>query len=189
VLYLQVGTDVRGPTCLFVNATSGGDLLRQQSVELVTVPAVSGCLLQFCGNILHAIPCPSDLWLLPFIKGAPQYNPQETWGWSVILFNTWLLNPPSDVPFSETNECESEPNTVLHCNPFEEWKLVQVTSSNETNAGNEAEPKTLNVKIWLLGDERGQDHMYQMVKMSAPTFLREALGKDSRPQRLTLRKP
>jgi hypothetical protein len=81
---------------------------------------------------------------------APQYDPQETWGQSVILFNTWLLNPPSDVPFSETNECESEPNTVLHCNPFEEWKLVQVTSSNETNAGNEAEPKTLNVKIWLL---------------------------------------
>jgi hypothetical protein len=58
------------------------------------------------------------------------------------------------VPFSKTNECETEPNAILHCNPFKEWKPVQVKSSNETNTGDEAEPKTLNVKIWLLGDER-----------------------------------
>jgi hypothetical protein len=189
VLYLQVGTDVRGPTCLFSNATRGGDLWRQDYVELVTVPSVSGRLLQFCGNTLHAVPRPADLWLLPFVKGAPQYEPEETWGRSVILFNTWLHNPPSDVPFREIEECESEVNAAPYCSSFEEWKPVQVTSHHETSAGEEAEQASLNAKIWLLGDERRRDHTYRTVKMSAPIYLRDALGEGSRPRRLTLRKP
>lgn len=61
VLYVQVGTNIRGPTCLFANATCRGDLLRQNSVELVTVPALPGRLLQFRGNVLHAVPRPADL--------------------------------------------------------------------------------------------------------------------------------
>ena len=61
VLYVQVGTNIRGPACLFANATCGGDLLRRNSVELVTVPALPGRLLQFRGNVLHAVPRPADL--------------------------------------------------------------------------------------------------------------------------------
>jgi hypothetical protein len=61
VLYVQVGTNIRGPTCLFANATCGGDLLRRNSVELVTVPALPGRLLQFRGNVLQAVPRPADL--------------------------------------------------------------------------------------------------------------------------------
>jgi hypothetical protein len=155
VLYLQVGSDVRGPTCLFFNATSGGDLLRRNSVEIVTVPAVCGRLLQFPGNALHAVPRPTDLWLLPFVKGAPQYEPEETWGRSVILFNMWLHNPPSDVPFRASTKCGlSQLNTTLYCNLFELWTHVQVTSPPKTSAGDDGEQASLNAKIWLLGDER-----------------------------------
>jgi hypothetical protein len=85
VHYLQVVTDIRGPTCLFVKSMSGGDLLRQQSVELVTVPAVSGRLLHFCGNMLHAVPRPSDLWLLPFV---PHSMIHRKLGVGVLLYST-----------------------------------------------------------------------------------------------------
>jgi hypothetical protein len=76
VLYLQVGTDVRGPpTCVFTDVHGGGDLVRPESFELSVVPAVPGRLLRFKGDLLHAVPCPTDLWLLPFVKGAPQFEP------------------------------------------------------------------------------------------------------------------
>jgi hypothetical protein len=54
---------------------SGGDLVRPESFELSVVPAVPGRLLRFKGDLLHAVPCPTDLWLLPFVKGAPQFEP------------------------------------------------------------------------------------------------------------------
>lgn len=76
MLYMQVGTDVRGPpTCVFSGVQSGGDLVRPESFELSVVPAVPGRLLRFKGDLLHAVPCPTDLWLLPFVKGAPQFEP------------------------------------------------------------------------------------------------------------------
>jgi hypothetical protein len=92
VLYLQVGNQVRGPTCVFENRKSGGDLIRREltekgkivddddaddadDVELVTVPAVPGRLLRFQGDYLHAVPRPTDLWLLKFVQGAPVYEP------------------------------------------------------------------------------------------------------------------
>ena len=84
VLYLQVGNQVRGPTCVFANRKSGGDLLRRDDdndddddddVELVTVPAVPGRLLRFQGDYLHAVPRPTDLWLLKFVQGVPVHEP------------------------------------------------------------------------------------------------------------------
>ena len=122
VLYLQVGSQVRGPTCVFPNRRSGGDLLRtvetelssddseescssgasgsttqeEDDVELITVPAVPGRLLRFQGNYLHAVPRPTDLWLLKFVKGSATFEPEEQWGRSVILFNTWSDEPPLD---------------------------------------------------------------------------------------------
>lgn len=76
VLYLQVGTDVRGqPTCVFTGVHSGGDLVRPESFELSVVPAVPGRLLRLKGDLLHVVPRPTDLWLPPFVKGAPQFEP------------------------------------------------------------------------------------------------------------------
>ena len=114
VLYLRVGSDVRGPTCVFPGSGSGGDLARPidgagnddgGSVELVTVPAVPGRLLRFPGDALHAVPRPHDLWLRSFVTGAPKFEPEETWGRSVILFNTWPGDepPPRDVPLDDSD--------------------------------------------------------------------------------------
>lgn len=179
VLYLQVGKDVRGPTCLFTNATSGGDLVECSDTELVTVPAVAGRLLQFSGDMLHAVPRPSDLWLLPFVKGAPQFQPQETWGRSVILFNTWSNEPPSNVPYSDSSDSVCEQKFVL-CNPAEEWRPVPIQSSSSN------EEERVNAKIWLLGDQHRREHMYRTVKMSAPARLRDVLNEGAIPQRSTL---
>ena len=50
-------------------------------VELVTVPpAVPGRLLRFHGDFLHAVPRPTDLWLLKFMMGAQEYEPEKVWG-------------------------------------------------------------------------------------------------------------
>ena len=140
VLYLQVGSKVRGPTCIFPDRRSGGDLLRKTStiqstknsavvnasnenndgdepspvatisdhddvdVELVTVPAVPGRLLRFQGDSLHAVPRPTDFWLLKFVMGSPTFEPEQEWGRSVILFNTWSDEPPSGLPIDKEND-------------------------------------------------------------------------------------
>ena len=91
VLYLQVGSEVKGPTCIFPSRSSGGDLLPSNQhqeeactteddengdIKLITVPAVSGRLLRFDGRDLHAVPRPHDLWMLPFVKGGAEYKPE-----------------------------------------------------------------------------------------------------------------
>jgi len=120
VLYLQVGSHVQGPTCVFRNRHSGGDLLRSSPttaettpspppppvveplpVEVITVPAVPGRLLRFQGDYLHAVPRPTDVWFLPFVQGAPAYTPEEEWGRSVVLFNTWGEEPPLGMPLDD----------------------------------------------------------------------------------------
>ena len=132
VLYLQVGSSVRGPTCLFPTCRSGGDLLRSQNtndnsntikeddndiiIPLITVPAVPSRLLRFHGSLLHTVPRPTDLWFRKFVVGTGETEPFEEWGRSVILFNTWNSNynddddesavGPHDV-FPVHNECNT----------------------------------------------------------------------------------
>jgi hypothetical protein len=67
VLYLQVQTGLRGPTCVFPDKRKGwkidiydGD----RSVDFVTVPAVQGRILRFPGSAMHAVPRPANRWLL-----------------------------------------------------------------------------------------------------------------------------
>lgn len=186
VLYLQVGTNVRGPTCVFTDVHSGGDLLRHELVELSVVPAVPGRLLRFQGDLLHAVPRPTDLWLLPYVKGAPQFEPTETWGRSVVLFNTWK-EPPSNVPFSDSkgDECQEEEAAEPSCRALDDWRQQQVTAV--TN--NPDSVDRVNAKVWLLGDQRRRDHTLRTVKVSAPDTLRDALESSSQPQRLTLTQP
>jgi hypothetical protein len=118
VLYLQMGTQVKGPTCIFENCSSGGDLVTRTDVSLVTVPAVEGRVLRFPGDALHAVPRPTDVWLLPFVQGSPDFNPSQ-FERSVILFNTWQ-DPPLGVPQLEENQhkCLSDESTVI---PRNDW--------------------------------------------------------------------
>jgi hypothetical protein len=122
VLYLQVETGLRGPTCVFPDKKIGwgididdGD----RSVDLVTVPAVQGRILRFPGSAMHAVPRPANRWLLSReeervlrdqeeeeqFQNESSLEEEDNDVWddddddddvvrSVVLFNTW----PDDEP-------------------------------------------------------------------------------------------
>jgi hypothetical protein len=232
VLYLQVGSNVRGPTCIFPKRSSGGDLLRpininingghvlndgqvvdnsvRNVVELVTVPAVPGRLVRFEGKDLHAVPRPTDLWLLKFVQGAPKYEPEVEWGRSVILFNTWSQQPPQNVPLSSLyaasssttkNSGDSKETLELHSYSIGEqrskwthtFSLVEqqqqdnsTTTCSSTESESSTEERPLSAKVWLLGNERRRDHPMRTLKLAAPERLREALNEETKVHRLLL---
>ena len=183
VLYLQVGSQVRGPTCVFPNRRSGGDLLRKlnaesesdDDVELITVPAIPGRLLRFQGDYLHAVPRPTDLWLLKMVRGSPTFEPEEEWGRSVILFNTWN-EPPMGLPIDEGQQDIVVDEGPHECNQKSKWS--RVFTSQEDNQ-EQCEEHPLSAKIWLLGDYRRRDYQMQTVKVAASESLREALHQES----------
>ena len=240
VLYLQVGSNVRGPTCVFPNRRSGGDLLRKietessflgdgdescssdipdngdsnfksenenecdessedenddNDVELVTVPAVPGRLLRFQGDYLHAVPRPTDFWLLKFVMGSPIFEPEEEWGRSVILFNTWDDEPPQGLPVDDGNDEDDVSSTIDNddsseilqqrgCNQIDEWSratpLPSVSAPQEDGYDyQDSQQQPLSTKIWILGDYRRREHNMQTVKLEASESLREALYQES----------
>ncbi|KAL7534762.1 hypothetical protein ACHAWF_004945 [Thalassiosira exigua] len=214
VLYLKVGSEVRGPTCVFPGRSSGGDLLRPIAdsgeddagdVGLVTVPAVPGRLLRFDGRDLHAVPRPSDLWTLPFVKGGAEYEPEKKWGRSVVLFNVWPgdEDPPLDVPLDvrwdepldedgvDTGfSVESEAGPIL-CNPFADW--IEAEESQRASTPSPVTDSNLNrpVKVWLLGNERRRDHPLRTLPLFPPAkggreAVREALAEQRRVTKLRL---
>lgn len=215
VLYLKIGSEVRGPTCVFPNLKSGGEL--QNSVELVTVPAVDGRLLRFEGSSLHAVPRPADLWFLSFVRGASEYSPEETWGRSVILFNTWTEQPPKDVPICEVSddrdrdhdhgdmEEDSQMNEGV-VNKRDAWDEVfqlnpSHTSTRTRTCTSEGEPQVCDdaddatdqdaaamskVKIWLLGNERRRDYQMRTVQMKAQSSVKDAFLESKRVSRVLL---
>jgi hypothetical protein len=189
---------VKGPTCIFPGRQSGGDLLRpikeegdtkRSSVELITVPCVPGRLLRFQGDYLHAVPRPTDLWLLKFVQGSSEFTPEEDWGRSVVLFNTWGDEPPKDVPEDDAASQDFEHrNDIIPTlfNPFKTWNGVYKSSSaipqgnkNDVEC-DDNDNEHVSAKIWLLGDYRRRDHQMQTVKFEADeNILRQALYEES----------
>jgi len=186
VLYLKIGEQTKGPTCLFENAKSGGELSQQSKVSLVTVPAVENRLLRFPGDILHAVPRPTDLWLLPFVKGAPDFDPVN-FGRSVVLFNTWQDTPPLKVPQLEkaANACpeELQLRAAHHTvNRARDWNEVDIQTNGPSRA--DATKKT---KIWLLGDLNRRQHELRTLHLySNEESLREVLSERVVPHRISL---
>ena len=216
VLYLQVGTDVRGPTVVFPNRSSGGDLLKDvkdlpiseeeecseedvDGVSMSIIPAVEGRLLRFDGRDLHTVPRPTDIWMLPFVRGGAEYEPEEQFGRSVILFNVWPgdEDPPLDVPLDidiEHDEQQVTTTTEL-CNSFSNWKEVTNDIPTTTNGSDDATTTESNqsVKIWLLGNERRRDHPLRTVPLLSPkdggrNIVRKALSEESKVTELLLRR-
>lgn len=207
VLYLQVGSEVKGPTCIFPSRSSGGDLLQSNEqactteddnnhengdVKLITVPAVSGRLLRFEGRDLHAVPRPYDIWMLPFVKGGAEYKPEEVWGRSVILFNVWPgeEDPPLNVPL-DTNGGEEEIHTNELCNAFSEWNEVDIVQSTQTEVPDTQESNQ-SVKVWLLGNERRRGYSMRTTNLLSPVHggrdsVRKALSEESVVTELLLR--
>ena len=215
VLYLEVGTNVKGPTCIFPGRSSGRDFQRsidheslegddnlenvedgEKEIPMCIVPAVAGRLLRFGGRDLHAVPRPTDIWMLPFVQGSAQYEPKQEWGRSVVLFNVWPGNehPPLDVPLDTSNWEDQEGIWNIDtpfCNSFSDWKEVMVTQKEHSSSGSDNELNQ-SVKVWLLGNERRRDHLMRTVSLVAPAkggreALREALYKDNEVSELILR--
>jgi len=214
VLYLQVGTDVRGPTVVFPNRSSGGDLLKdmkdpsiseeeecssegENGVSMSIIPAVEGRLLRFDGRDLHTVPRPTDIWMLPFVKGGAEYEPEEQFGRSVILFNVWPgdEDPPLDVPLDidhDDQQTAATTETKL-CNSFSNWKEVTNDIPTTNDSDNAAAESNQSVKIWLLGNERRRDHPLRTVPLLSPKYggrdvVRKALSEESKVTELLLRR-
>ena len=140
VLYLRVGSEVRGPTCVW----SDRALARG---ALTTVPAVAGRVLRFDGAATHAVPRPHDLWFLPFVKSGGRGDAFER---SVVLFNTWPADaPPEGIGPSEL--AAPDDASALRCNARDAWREAPARE-----AADDAAP--IHGKVWLLGDaaRRGQ---------------------------------
>jgi hypothetical protein len=122
-----VGTDVKGPTCIFEDCISGGDLAADSNpkVALLTVPAVERRLLRFTGNLLHAVPRPTDIWLLPFVQGTPDFTP-SLFERSVVLFNTWQEPPLGLLQLLEEQQQECHRVDGISVSPRNEWTEVDI---------------------------------------------------------------
>lgn len=97
VLYVDIGAEVRGPTCLFFE-----DEAQSKICQLVTVPAKSHRLLRFKGDVIHAVPRPalayldpeeggSNLEIFSRLRDEATMHPERKR--RTILFNTWQTRP------------------------------------------------------------------------------------------------
>ena len=188
VLYLQVGSEVRGPTCVWPDRRSGGELLKKgdqtcessqdaDQIELLIVPAVSGRLLRFPGSALHAVPRPHNLWFLPFVMGSAVHEPVEEYERSVILFNIWD-EAPKGVSLN-SGDGHSGDDAVkgrddkVQCNAKSDWIPNGIQDTGKDN------DETKAAKIWLLGNERRRDHPMRTMKVTAPAATQDALAEQS----------
>jgi len=149
VLYLKVGTKVRGPTVVF-DAANGGDLAQSpnqnnNSTTMVSVPAVSRRLLRFPGDRLHAVPRPHDVYWTFDQSQNNLHTPDYVR--SVLLFNLWdtlpedkLLDCGDKIFRSDQTTCwnnddkeqpppaspEAKEGASETCNPRTNWKSIPV---------------------------------------------------------------
>ena len=123
VLYLEVGEQVRGPTLILddggrpplpdrdENALPPTTAAPIRAIDrLLVVPAVTGRLLRFVGDRMHAVPRPTLAYLDPALGGSNNVlwtrkrkkaggacDESTIYRRSVLLFNTWV-DPPLNVP-------------------------------------------------------------------------------------------
>lgn len=144
VLYLNVGSRVRGPTCVWQPDSTS------KFAEMSAVPAVAGRVLRFDGRLQHAVPRPADVWLAPFAI-SPSGTPAELVR-SVVLFNTWI-EPPMAVETEQPQAAtKSNPEDLAEasCLPRTDWVAAPQRSVPQISSDS-AQTKTM--KLWLLGDE------------------------------------
>ena len=112
VLYMQVKADIRGPTCVFPEEKVGwGQQELDEDKKLVIVPAVEGRILRFPGSAMHAVPNPTQRWLMSMeeenalrtkeYRNDHEDEDEEDYMYddeeierSVLLFNTWPDEEP-----------------------------------------------------------------------------------------------
>jgi hypothetical protein len=189
VLYISVGSEVAGPTVILRDADADPTKNPDGRFDKITLaPAVSGRLLRFDGNLMHAVPRPPLAYLDPedggsnlelWVRRKPvrDDDPEKTvFRRSVLLFNTWNDAPVDvqrepQVPAFSSQE-ESSSDTALACNTFGQWEPQY---EQNTEASNDTENShQIHLKIGLLGDaqRRGRDSRY--LHLMAPVGIKAA---------------
>lgn len=156
VLYLSIGNNVRGPTVIF-DAQNGNDLMTNHTTSMISVPAVTGRLLRFPGDRLHAVPRPADVyWTLDQSKNHIHTKDYER---SVLLFNLWKTDTmlvdkvldcgdgkfPSDRRTCYENEKRAGKNKPEpeNCKPRKVWQTVPIVHTPKPPP-----PLSLVSKLW-----------------------------------------
>ena len=223
VLYLEVGAAVQGPTCVWeplpVTATGGNGIIDRSSNEqhqsfgpLTTVPAVAGRLLRFDGSLMHAVPRPANVWL-PAAADEHEEHDGLRGGKrtarpskgdlvrSVVLFNTWGAEPPTDVGAAAPREA---PETIVRraaefvsspkldalvevmatpdfkCQKKGQW-VERQTRQQTHHATN-----TTQMRVALLGDLARRRHPKPWVSVDVASEVAEALVEEAQPTRFLL---
>lgn len=171
VLYLDIGSEVHGPTVVW-NVSDGGEFYKNTNInpvkEMIVVPAVTGRLLRFQGDLLHAVPRPATLyWTLREDDGRKDKDPR--YQRSVLLFNTWridqgmlvdyqLLNG-TDASSSSDNDAKTGPS--LTCQDKSKWESVPVLQPEMKHHPSDSTyttyMKTLTSWFWYLIDAFAND--------------------------------
>lgn len=202
VLYLSVGEDVHGPTVVFHDSKEGAS---KTFDKITIVPAVSGRLLRFKGDMMHAVPRPPlayldpteggtnlELWTRrrPVDENDPELNNYRR---SVLLFNTWTGAPPNEI--SQVPPVGTVEGYTLHrtqhaegldkCRPSEEWKKEPAQSimknvdaeddSSNDNGGGNDSDRLIRLKIGLLGDVRRRERSERYLNLYAPASIKDSL--------------
>lgn len=174
VLYLKVGSNVRGPTVVW-NVTRGGDFMDGQDTEMVIVPAVEGRLTRFQGDKLHGVPRPGDVyWTIQ--QDGNQHEPEELWMRSVLLFNLWPVKKGKPgIVISEAKEQEAVPISQS-CNSIQDWQVVE-SILLDSDPSEEARNK---FKMPLMGDveRRGTDKI--VAKLETQSNVKAAMMEESK---------
>jgi hypothetical protein len=165
VLYLKVGSQVKGPTVVW-NETRGGDF-SEQSSEMVIIPAVQGRLTRFQGNALHAVPRPAGVY---WTKRVDSGSHEPEYMRSVILFNTWPMNKEKPIGIDISDAIDKDIEMNRFCNKKGQWKDVFIESLSSDPDPSE----TSTFKIPLMGDleRRGTEDF--VAKLQTQTKAKEA---------------
>ena len=186
-----------GPSCLFFekktsSSSSSSSFVPLQPIdELAIVPALTGRLLRFDGDIMHAVPRPALGYLDPEDGGSNL----EIWSRtkrvegviddestiyrrSVLLFNTWNelpLDVDTSIPIG-TKKFIEKTNSNIHdisCNKI--WnKIEPLTSIDNTNI------KSIHLKIMLLGNSKERrGRLERRIDLRGPLFIKNSLMSSS----------
>lgn len=173
VLYLQIGSEVNGPTLVLQDSEPVG------SFDLLTiVPAVEGRLLRFSGDMMHTVPRPALAYLDPSDGGSnveqwtrirpnpldPADRESTVCRRSVLLFNTW-----NEKPFEVPPRGQDEASVYLDA-----IDSIAVASSHDIPVFGQEE-ELIRLKIGLLGTARRRERADKYVNLYAARAIKSAL--------------
>jgi len=186
VLYLTKGTQVNGPTVIFADVMCEEEMYdTSKEQEVLLVLFQQGRLLQFEGNVLHAVPRPTTTWMHPELNKEPlQHEPFEEFGRSVILFNLWKADkpPPMGLQYIQKSDNDSANESLdndsleqLHCNDKSTWKQAPVVSDWQGTLWDTLMARILEFQLPLMGNvvRRGMQDLSLLLQ--ATSLVEDAL--------------